>query len=503
MMSKAAKKHYLNQDTRIFKTIGGMHGSVFDKQLSYKFNNLFLDKIIDDSDKFLTDVGGVPHKQDLMNTDKEMTMYVELGPNSKDKNAQEIWKVLPGYIQDRILANNKHKARGDVRVRMYLKKVQELNTGKISQRNFDDWMATSENYEAAKKALGSIYIRRDLMNDYFGYRKMSVGEIKALKGSYKRLALLAESWWQDSMLAIRTNIVMKIPEVLYSNIRSNFNLMMMYGVGPIEALRLHKEAMFELNRYLKLEQDIIDMATEKALINDPVLHKKIDQQIKLKTNELKKSKIRPLFEAGLYQQIEEDLTDEDIHKQTKVSEFGHMIMNTLGLNSFMKDTAELLYMTQKTKAFNFMVKAHQQSDTIFRYSLYYALLKKKNKDGTPKYTEQQVIQIITDAAINYNAADPKVLQYLNDISFVRFSKFFLRIQNVIHYLALEHPTEAALMLISQYMFANTDDVLDYTLIHKNYDALFPIQMIHPLDAVANLITPHGPSFALDSLSLTG
>jgi hypothetical protein len=213
--------------------------------------------------------------------------------------------------------------------------------------------------------------------------------------------------------------------------------------------------------------------------------------------------MRPLFEAGLYQQIEEDLTDEDIHKQTKVSEFGHMIMNTLGLNSFMKDTAELLYMTQKTKAFNFMVKAHQQSDTIFRYSLYYALLKKKNKDGTPKYTEQQVIQIITDAAINYNAADPKVLQYLNDISFVRFSKFFLRIQNVIHYLALEHPTEAALMLISQYMFANTDDVFDYTLIHKNYDALFPIQMIHPLDAVANLVTPHGPSFALDSLSLTG
>jgi hypothetical protein len=74
-----------------------------------------------------------------------------------------------------------------------------------------------------------------------------------------------------------------------------------------------------------------------------------------------------------------------------------------------------------------------------------------NKARNPM-THDAAIQAASDAFINYDIPSHRKLQWANDMGLVMFTKYLIRIQKVILYLARNHPLSSlTTLLLNQYM----------------------------------------------------
>ena len=114
-----------------------------------------------------------------------------------------------------------------------------------------------------------MYIRKELADVIFGYRKMSISNASVLKskeqkdidrfnkyfGSNKtqtylrRISKVAESLWQEIIAQEKVNIVIKTPQVLFDNVISNTVMLMVRGISPAEIYRGYRLSVKDLNKY--------------------------------------------------------------------------------------------------------------------------------------------------------------------------------------------------------------------------------------------------------------
>ena len=314
---------------------------------------------------------------------------------------------------------------------------------------------------------------------------------KVLNKRVKAWVRFGEVLWQDIVKITKLDLVIRTPGTILGNIMSNFTLSVQMGMSPWSVLKMQLEGIQALKEYIENQKKLVRYELEMDVAGaGSVKGKKLGMKISRLKDEMKNSSVRELMDEGMYQSVVEDISEHDIESANRITRGIRRKADAIGAPEWVKTGTDWLYLAENNKLFKAMQTATQYSDFVARYALYHHLKNKTERDGSRKHTDAAAMKIVLDAFINYQNPDSKVLQWLNDMGLVMFTKFFLRIQRVVGHLISRHPVELVSSLLGQAMFGDVDDITDQSLITKNYDAIFH----NPLEVIIQTATPTGPGF---------
>ena len=421
LMSKEKKAEYLKQDRRGMLVLAKMYGTKMSKQESKAFNEKVMEMIYKDAE--VNYVEG-----SLMGLNSKE--YVVISKDSPDENIRELWRVLPTNI-------------------------------KIENEN-------------------GFPIRRDMMNMLLGYREISIGNawlVKDLPPKARYIARWIEKWWMEIVKIAKVSIIIKVPEVLVSNMLSNFMLSVFTGHSPLAILKLQLQGVKELNEYLAEYKRMLKLDVK---VKAGKASTKEINELKLLKGALENNPVSGLIYEGFYMSIVEEMGLEEFNNAgspfTKITD--KLLSKAPGI---LKNGSNWLWLNDKTSYFKLVNTATQYSDFVARYAQYSLMLKK----GINK---KDAVRFVNDAYINYNKPNSRLVEWANKMGLVMFTKYFTRIQRAIKYTARKHPlTLLGSLLGFEYILGDIDDITDQSLLVKS-----PGEVIYdPLSIFAVAATPHG------------
>jgi hypothetical protein len=243
-------------------------------------------------------------------------------------------------------------------------------------------------------------------------------------------------------------------------------------------------------------KELVEAETNYLRTKDDKYKREIDR-IK---NDIESMAIYPLIKYGLYTQILEEIETNTTSGNRFERFFDKKLEN---MPEVVKDGAQWLYVTDKTKLFQMMQMMTAKSDFVARYAQYNMAMKrnvrlekkKKGRDLTKKEIaelEKNILREIRDTYINYNSPDSPLLQYMNDMGFILFSKYAIRIQRILLNLVQGHPIRAGLAFLGQEVMGATvgidpDDAFEKSVFLRGTDVIFSPDTMKMFEQV---FTPH-------------
>jgi len=325
---------------------------------------------------------------------------------------------------------------------------------------------------------GGFVVRRDLMHTYLGYREFSVFDSelgKKLPGMAVHWGRIAGQIWKEVVKVAKVDVIIRTPAVILGNVTSNFMYSLMTGESPWAIAKLQMQGVKDIDAYVKGVQAMVTLEYKKAAGKT---NAEQDRTLSRLKNELKNNPVADLVDAGFYTTIVEEL---DLGGS---SDNGSMFSDILddklkNYPGFIRNGVDLLYLNEKTKVFKVINKATQYSDFVARYAQYHLMVKK----GTDK---DVAIKTVRDAFINYNKPNSRFVEWVNQMGFVMFTKYFTRIQKAIKHLGQEHPLKLVMALLGQEMvLGDIEDISDQSILTKDLGNVF----YSPLDNIFRAITP--------------
>ena len=341
----------------------------------------------------------------------------------------------------------------------------------------------------AEKLYGSkqIILKKDVLTVAFGEDNYSITQsVLATNMSEKTKARLRklEDGWQDIMQISKANIVIKTPEVLFGNIFSNFKILMYVGVQPQRGLKLLAAAKRDLAVYETARRELEGLKRDLLNPNNKVNKGRIAQL----ENEIKANSVTPLVEAGLYQSVVEDV--DTAGQLNRTASWFDQQTDKYITNETANSAIQHIFMTQKTKPYQQLMKATQVSDFYFRYAQYYDALDK----GT---SQAKALKDATDNFINYEVPLEKHVRYGDAMGPWFFVKYFVKIQRVVKKFVKEHPLRVGIdIALQQFVTGDTPDVLDASVIDKGFNTYNPFKLV---ERFWEVVTPSGLDLAVKTL----
>ena len=386
MMGEANRKKLFNRHDSFDDVLGGMAAHVKDKVNTETINNAVV-KLA--KEQYDADFKKAPND------------FVFVGKTSSDPELKEMWFTLPESM--RIEAN------------------KVFNEG--------------------------IYIKKKDLRLVMGFRKFTVGEWarkkqQAMKDTNKIASAAAtyvltmlqkpivggvEEVWQELVRMAKDVIVVKTGATLLGNIMSNYAVLATEGVPLTDIVKYSIVAWKGATKY---QQDKNKLDKLKVEVNakgnlSPIQLARMNREIALLENSISTNPIYPLVEQGIYQTIVEDIeADEDTFSfKSKLEDKTSIVTDYIP--DSIKDVGKVLFMTHDTQLYKFMRNATQVSDFVGRFVLHQHNI---NKLGMK---EDASVDNIVETFINYDLPTHRSIQYLNDMGFLMFTKFFIRVQKVI------------------------------------------------------------------------
>lgn len=480
MMDKRSKRELLGQDIKGPTVLGRMQAVIEDKMDTEEHNNKVFDIIQKDM---------IENYIPKASLGRNMYRYVTIYGDSTDKEVQEIYKLIPKSIRDRI---------------------QELPDQKLA-------------------------VRADMVRFYFGMREASTFDliekfpilgpaiVKLTPKEIKYLVQYAEMVWQAVVSIAKVDIVIRTPAVLIGNIVSNFMYSIQSGYSPLQVLRMQLDAFKGLKEYIDMTHEVVRMENLRAV--GKLEEKDWDKLTSLK-EDMKKHPAHELVDEGMFQAIIEDVGSDEFKASNKVTKY--LDKKLENAPQYVKDGANWLYLTERTEFFRMMSTATQFSDFAARqvqHSLnkdrLFKQIEEKSingkievrelswlindevvrdvkyitkdaaKQAAVRYSREQVL----DAFINYSKPEGKVVDWMNRMGLVMFTKYFMRIQRAIGKSFIDNPLYAMMSLLGQHYIVDVDSIDDQMLMFKDMTYLFK----NPLDHLERLIMPTGLEFALNPI----
>lgn len=411
-------------------------------------------------------------------------------------NASGRNKILVEFLKDDMKTNMNPISKRDLDNNKYILVTEDTNNKFLKEA----WkVLPKELLEAAREE--DFYIREDWLQRLFGTPNISLNDIAIIHNKanryIKRFISIAEYVVKIIASLAKTNILLKIPGVLIGNIASNFYYSVMTGSNPIKVFRK------TIENY-KATKDYIE--TKKAL-NAIIFKKRIGtatkRELQLKNwykSKLENNIVHPLMEKGMYQAIIEDSNVTDIEN---ISRLHKAINNNKIINKLPKSIKQIgkqLYITEGTFIYDFMWQLTQFSDFASRATEYqlqmekapekYTIIKKDGKtirrlnDNWIKY-EEKVTKDVWEAFINYDIPQSSLMQYLNDMGILMFTKYAFRIQRVIAKNILNNPIGVLMFMLGQSYIMNTEDIMEQNIFNKHWSAL----LHNPLENFIDVAIP--------------
>jgi hypothetical protein len=160
--------------------------------------------------------------------------------------------------------------------------------------------------------------------------------------------------------------------------------------------------------------------------------------------------------------IVEDISPDDDLYSYKSRLADYVDQHTNKLNKHVLGVARTVYMAKDTKMYQALHHATQLSDFVARYALYMHTTTRKDNP----LSKADAVQLASDSFINYDLPSHRKLQYMNDMGFVMFTKYYLRIQKVIAHLYAENPGRAMALLATNHFFGSAPVLTDSGFVQK-------------------------------------
>ncbi len=343
--------------------------------------------------------------------------------------------------------------------------------------------------EKTKKNYQGIPVRKDLINHLFGVKEFNVVDLQFMKMLPTAMLYwfsVIERIWQDTVSLAKTQIILKIPAVAIANSISNRLLTVQANIPFRKGFQYAEEARKDLAKYKKDSEELrtIEMYLETKTRYRPIKGQKAltFKQMELKVARLKEglrlNSAHELIQNGGFLSL---IEDQDL---SQVTEANNIISRSIdNLRSKAPEAIQTLidYVTLNENTFVHQSVSWfiQTDDFITKYTIYHdrvnekikAFEQQKRRKGTKTEIaniKKEAFYVANDSVINYNLADPRILQYANKMGFVFFTKFLIGIQRVIKNLIRENPLNMILMWLGQKTFGyDLPDILDTNVFQAN------------------------------------
>jgi len=439
LMQEKTKKDMLKRDTRFEKVLGAFAGSIFDKVSSVEQNRNVVDAL------------HTQFKQDYATRYQD---YVLIGPNGSPA-MQEKYMMLPEAMKQHI-----------------------------------------------KSVWGEdgMYVRSDLVNTVFGYRKWSLSSpfdkevisgieeifvnfAKTILGEKAGIRIRRfEDAWQEIVREAKDFWVIKSVSTLIGNVVSNTFLLAWYGVPIKDIVKHHIDAYVSVNSYRKDNDRLFEAKVKLKAEANPTKQAQLQQEIALLEDAIARNPVKGLIDEGLLSSIVEDVDPEsDIYSYK--SHFAEKVEKyTKAIPEGVKTAGKLAYMSKGTKMYDALHHLTQVSDFLGRYTLY----KHATETKAQPMSHKDAVQLASDAFVNYDLPSHQMMQYANDVGLVYFTKYYMRIQKVLMHQFRERPAEGLMQVLLGSYF-NADVVTNSSFVH-HFNNPFTLGAFKYLDAVDDAAT---------------
>jgi hypothetical protein len=437
LMSKTNKKKVLEQDIAVSKVLGRSVASIADKASTIEHNNKVLDILLEDM------------KENYIKghiTGRNGHEYIVVSATAPTKQGREIWKLLPSTMRKEI----------------------RRKTGK-----------------------DMIAVRRDMILHYFGFRHWTLANAKFIKElpMAMRTAIKAlEQLWQAIVSIAKIDILIRVPMVVIGNLMSNFIFGIMTGTGPLELAKMYVEQARNIREYITKHKEYTRLLEIKKAGN--VLNEDLSAIPRLKAD-LEANPIHELMEAGIYESIVEDLSEEDIKTNNVI---GKYIQNkTKNLPQSVKTVWNWMTLNEHTLWYKNMDMLLRMGDLlgqaveneklkvidnkkllIYRKELTKAGVARKQIEqlmaSRKARLDKERLEQISDDFIFYSKPASVAEEYANRMGLVMFTKYAKRIQRIISKTALDHPLRSLLVaLTDNYIFDDKlETIMDQSILDRNW-----------------------------------
>lgn len=403
VMSERMKDTLLQRDNRFDHILGTMAGATYDKVATAEQNRKVLLALKQHFNEAFSD---------------SPLSFIQVHSSSQDPRMKELWDLLPAATKADI------KAIWGSEGLMVPKNMVDVIFGyrKASLAELFD----KEDPNAIEKAFvdGVAYTLK-----MWAISVKGMGKTDAEKFSKQGKAAVrnAEEIWQDIVYEAKDFIVVKTGTVLMGNFLSNMGMLAMKGVPLLKSIKYQHEA---LKGILDYERDRYELSQLQILVDSGYGNKSMDE-VQARMVELKdsiaKNPVKELIDAGLMPTIVEDISLADSPYSYK-SQLTHWIDGkTAKLNPHVVRAGKFVYMSHDTLMYKVLSNATRYSDFVARY----ALFKHQTMRENSPMTKEDAIFEASEAFVNYDIPLPKEVQYLDDMGFLPFIKYFLSIQRVL------------------------------------------------------------------------
>lgn len=475
MLDKRSKREILGQDIKGPTVLGRMQAAIEDKMSTQEHNDRIFDVMAKDMDENYM----VGHS-----IGRNTQRYVVITPNSNNKEIAELYKLIPKDFREKIkgLANKE------------------------------------------------LAVRADLLRFYFGMREANiehlVGKIPGLGHAIVKMTpkeirhavQYAEMIWQAIVSIAKVDIVIRTPIVLIGNVVSNIMYSVQSGYSMATVMRMQLDSFRGLKEYIDMTHELIRLENLKMVGK---LDKKDWDKITTLKEDIRQHPANELVDEGMFQAIIEDVGADEYKSTNKITKYLDGKMERMP--KYVKDGAQWLYLTERTPFFKMMSTATQFSDFAAR-QVQHALNKEKlfaqidsksgdridaneftwtigehsglkTKDELKRMAVEYSRAQVLDAFVNYSKPEGKVVDWMNRMGLVMFTKYFMRIQRAIGKNFVDNPLYMITSILGQRMLTDIDSIDDQMLLVKDMKYLFK----NPMDHLERLMMPSGLEFALNPI----
>lgn len=402
LMKQETKDKVLDRNNAMDDVMGAMAGHAFDKVASKEQNRRAIQALKDQFDA---------------EYQEQPTSYVRVSAGSKDKQLAEAYRLLPDDAK---------------------KAVQEIWGGDEMWVRVD---LVDINFGYQKPSLANTF--KKAPEEREGIEKIFAATWETLLGKKAYLRVRqAEDVWAEIVKELKDILVIKTGLTLLGNVVSNVSLLVWHGVPVTDMARNHRIALEGVVNYRRDHNELLKLQQlhDAGRGGDP---KAIEQRIRELQDALDHNPVAFMIEEGLMPTIVEDVDmhDDPYSYKSQLAEKTEKWTGKVWKPA--RTAGRYLYMTHDTPLYKALSQGTQVSDFVARYTLYQHLIQRKRK----RMDHDAAIQRASDMFINYDVPTHRMVQYLNDMGLLRFTKYYIRIQRAILTLYREQPARALLVTL--------------------------------------------------------
>lgn len=307
---------------------------------------------------------------------------------------------------------------------------------------------------------GQFWVRKDMLEDVFGYRDASVGDawtgnsrwspktqerVRKLAETYLgedafRILVQGEERWKNLVKDAKTLIVVKSVIVPAANFVANIFQMLARGVPMSAIVRGLRDKTLEADFYVKSHVEQMDLAVQLMALGskDTNQRQKLEARIQAIEDSWKRLSIWPLLAAGEFGSI----TDAGISRDEILLSEGklqaYIEAKTEKLPPMLQRAGKWALITKDTALFQGLQKSMEYGDFLAKAIMYDHHVAKGK-------TKAEALGEITDEFVNYDRHPGRIRGYAEDLGLAWFYNYKLRIAKTAFNMIRKDPLRVALL----------------------------------------------------------